>query len=72
MIMECVQVLKEISGGRSQDLENPTVSRFLTEIEEQSAEQLQNGRGWDSWNYTVVTFSGSKTCPSLNNPICGN
>ena len=69
--MECVQVLEEIPGGRSQDFENPTVSRFLTEIEEESAEQLQNSRGWNSWNYTIILFSESKTCSSLNNPDYG-
>ena len=70
MIMECVQVLKEIPGCRSQDLENPTVSGFLTEIKEQTTEQLQNGGGWNSWNYTIVTFSESKTCLSLSKPDC--
>ena len=71
MIMQGVQVLEEIPGGWSQDFENPTVSGFLTEIKEESTEQLQNGRGWNSCNYTIVTFSGSKICSSLNNPICG-
>ena len=66
--MESVQVLEEIPGCRSEDFENPTVSGFLTEIKEKSAEQLQNGWGWDTWNYIIVTFSELKTCSFLNNP----